>query len=124
MTSEQQDPKPPRDWGVTQPSPISSERPGWAVPVLAAGFLCSLCVGWLSFQYFASLSRGAPPSIAMAASFGMLPFLAVGLPLMLVGAFAAARPWSTRGPWLRVAVIAGVILWFFIVLQGPAVLFG
>jgi hypothetical protein len=59
----------------------------------------------------------------MAASFGMLPFLAVGLPLMLVGAFAAARPWSARGPWLRVAVIAGVIVWFVVVLQGPALLF-
>jgi hypothetical protein len=52
-----------------------------------------------------------------------LPILLAGLPLLLIGSLAALRPWSHRWPWLRWAVGAGVIVWFLVVLQGPALLF-
>ncbi len=59
----------------------------------------------------------------MAYMITLTPLLAVGLPLLLVGAMAAVRPWSNRRPWLRWAVAAGAITWFLVVLQGPALLF-
>lgn len=123
MTSEQQDPLPPRVGWVIQPKPSSSERPGWALPLLGAGFVCSLLVAKESFQYYASLARGVPPPVAQWAAWLEPVFLVVGLPLMLFGAPAAARPWSPRRPWLQAAVVAAVIVWFLVVLQGPALLF-
>lgn len=82
----------------------STIRPWWALPVLAAGLPCLVGVAWLAAQYFAALARGAPPSIALPASIAHLPFLISGLPLQMIGAVAAVRPWSQRRSGLPLAV--------------------
>jgi hypothetical protein len=76
-------------------------------------------VGWISAGYASDLARGAPPSIAMASTIALAPFLIGGLALLLAGSLGVARPWSERRPWLPWTIVIGVIGWLFLMLSGP-----
>ena len=52
-----------------------------------------------------------------------LPFLLLGVPLLLFGALGVARPWTARRPWARLVVIGSVIAWMLAILQGPDLFF-
>ncbi len=118
-----QDPPPERGIWEGLPTPQrSSTVPRWAVPALVIGVACSLAVAWISADYFAGLTRGDPPSLAMAYMLEELPFLLLGVPLMLAGAMGVARPWTARRTWLQFPIIMAVIGWMLIVIQGPDLL--
>ena len=110
QSSDQDDP-PPR--------PRSFERPHWALPVFILGVLCSLMIGWISARWAQDLAQGASPSLAMASTFALAPFLIAGLPLLLAGTLGVARPWRRQRPWLPAAIVVGVIGWLFVMLAGP-----
>jgi hypothetical protein len=59
----------------------------------------------------------------MAYMLSQLPFLLLGVPLLLFGALGVARPWTARRPWTRLVIIGGVIAWMLAVLQGPDLFF-
>jgi hypothetical protein len=115
-----QDPPPERGiWEGLATAPPSTTVPRWAVPAFVVGVICYLVIAWISADYFAGLARGDPPSLAMAFMFKQLPFLLVGVPLLLAGAMGIARPWTARRSWLRIPIFAAVIGWAFVVLQAP-----
>ena len=115
----EQDPPPPR--GAWEGLPVqqpSTTVPRWAVPVLLVGIACSLVVAKISYDYFAS----GTPGVAMAYMLGSLPYLVVGVPSVLFGALGVARPHTARRPLLRVVILVGVIVWWYVVLEGPRLL--
>jgi hypothetical protein len=121
--TDSQDPPPERGiWEGLATAPPSTTVPRWAVPALVIGIGCYLAVAWISADYFAGLAGGESPSLAMAYMFGQVPFLLLGVPLMMAGALGIARPWTARRPWLRIPIVAAVIGWVFVALQGPEVL--
>lgn len=115
--------RPPDVLWAAPPTHSAAGRPGWALPVLAIGILCALVVAAVSRTYFQGQAEGDSPSLAMAYTFMLGPFLAVGVPLVVIGALGAIRPWSSTRPWLKVVVAAGGIGLFLIALIGPGFLF-
>jgi hypothetical protein len=112
---------PPPEPDRWEPPPAwrpSATVPRWAVPSLVISIACSLAVAKISYDYFASHA----PGVAMAYMFGQIPFLVVGLPLMLYGALGVAAPRTARQPLLRIPVVAGVIVWWYLVLDAPKLL--
>ena len=116
MNSEQGSPHHPRG-----PSPLT-KRPRWALPALVVGVVCSLAVGWLSFDYARGQRAGASPSKAMVYTMWLLPLIAVGLTALGAGAFATSRPWSDRPWWLPWTLVAASMTWYFVMLAAPALL--
>ncbi len=123
MSSDQEPPI--RSDGARIPSlePPSTTRPRWALPVLIAGILCSVVVGWQSADYFRRVAAGEPPSVMMLYTISLIPLLAIGLGLLVPGAVATVRPWSSRRPWLPWLVAGGAIAWFVVMLVGPGLLY-
>lgn len=118
------DRRPDERWPLPPARAAPTAVPGWARLALIAGVLCSFVVAWISAQYFGALARGQPPSVGMVYMIELAPFLLVGVPLLLVGALGAIRPWSSRRPWLRPVIVVGAIAWFLVCLQGPALIAG
>ena len=113
----------------TEPSPTG--RPRWAIPALLIGVACSVGVAWISAEYFAGQASGDPPSLAFAYMNPQIPFLLLGVPVMLTGALGFARPWVSRRAagrsGVELVLVAGVIVavmaWWILALQGPDLLF-
>jgi hypothetical protein len=116
MSSDQERPIRP-----SGPSPLT-KRPAWALPVLVVGVVCSLAVGWLTFDYARGQATGEAPTKAMIYMIWLLPMIAVGLTALAAGAFATSRPWSDRPWWLPWALVAASVAWYFVMLAGPGLL--
>lgn len=96
----------------------AAERPRWALPALLIGIGCSLVIAWGSIDSAAGQAEGEGPS-SMVYTMRMTPFLLVGVPTMLAGAWGVVRPWSRRRPWLPWTAVGAGVLWFLLVLGGP-----
>jgi len=122
MTSDQDRRTGPGPNVLWEAPPRSTKRPRWALPVLFVGLLCWLMVASISIGYAKGQADGESPSLAFAYGLRLLPFLVASLPLLMVGALGAVRPWSQDRPWIRVVVIAGVVFSLFIALEAPGLL--
>jgi hypothetical protein len=118
MTQDRVPPPERGGWEGLRPQQPSTSVPGWAVPVLIIGIACSVVVAKVSYDYFAS----GVPGLAMAYMFGQIPFLAIGVPCVLFGALGLARPRTARRPVLRIIILVGALVWWYLVLEGPKLL--
>jgi hypothetical protein len=65
------------------------------------------------------LAQGPSPSLAMASTFALAPFLIAGLPLLLAGTLGVALPWRRQRPWVPAAIVVGMIGLLLLMLAGP-----
>jgi hypothetical protein len=105
---------------LLEPGPDDLRSPLWARLAIVVGIGCSLVVLYLSTEFSIGQAEGDPPSLAMGYGIAQLPFLVIGVPLLLIGLLRHFRWRLMRSPGVGpVVVLGGVVLWTLFTLSGP-----
>jgi hypothetical protein len=108
---------------LTEPGPNDFRSPLWARIAIVVGIGCSLVVLYLSTEFAIGQAEGDSPSVAMGYGIAQLPFLVVGIPLLLIGLLRHFKWQLMQRPGLGpVVVLGGIALWTLFTLGGPGLI--
>ena len=117
------EPTPSVSWPPPLIEPDDSGSPLWARVAILAGIGCSIVVLYLSTEFAIGQAEGDSPSLAMGYGMAELPFLVVGVPILLIGLLRHFQSRLMRSPGVGPVVILGAVaLWTLFTLGGPGLI--